>query len=100
MNDPKEILTEQVNKRFVNQKFLEEANLSIGTKVTIMHGSGVDSGKKGTIVDPRKEIKTDGRGVPTNIQGAYHPFDNKKEYAIRLDGGELISMFKERVKKA
>ena len=25
MNDPKEILTEQVNKRFVNQKFLNEA---------------------------------------------------------------------------
>lgn len=64
-----------------------------GTRVRVAAGSGLDSGKTGRIVRP-SEVKTDGRGIPTNVQGAYKPVDWKREVAIRLDDGTLITMFK------
>ena len=78
--------------------FLEESrtNLRVGKRVSIRYGSGTLSGKSGTIVNPR-EVKTDGKGVPTNVAGAYKPVDWSSEVAIRLDGGELVTMYKERV---
>jgi len=67
-------------------------------RVIVTHGSGTTSGKTGTVVSPR-EVKTDGRGIPTNIQGAYHPVDWDAEVAVRLDDGELITMYKERLSR-
>lgn len=71
-------------------------DFSVGNKVKISDGSGVDSNKTGVIVSPR-EIKTDGSGVPVNVQGAYKPVDWNREVAVRLDDGNLITMFKNRV---
>jgi NADPH-dependent glutamate synthase beta subunit-like oxidoreductase len=50
-------------------------------RVIVTHGSGTTSGKTGTVVSPR-EVKTDGRGIPTNIQGAYHPVDWDAEVSL------------------
>lgn len=74
----------------------ESTRFKVGDRVSVTHGSGVDSGKAGTVVNPR-EVKTDGRLVPTNIRGAYKPVDWKREVAVRLDNGELITMFKNRL---
>jgi len=65
----------------------------IGQRVVLSPNAGINSNKAGTIVDP-SEVKTDGRGIPTNVQGAYKPVEWKKEVAIRLDTGEIITMFK------
>ena len=73
-------------------------NFRPGDKVEIIHGSGVNSGKTGVIV-ARGEVKTDGRCVPTEIAGAYQPVNWSKEVAIRLDNGDLLTMFKDRVRK-
>jgi hypothetical protein len=67
----------------------------IGTRVTIAYCSGIHSGKLGAIVR-HTEIKTNGRGIP-ELSGHYKPIDWRKEYAVRLDNGELITMFKNRV---
>jgi len=75
------------------------ASFKPGDEVEIAINSGVDSGKRGTVVS-QQEVKVDGRGVPSNVEGAYKEVDWKKEVAIRLDDGELITMFKNRVKKA
>jgi len=75
------------------------AALKEGDRVKISGGSGVLSGKEGVVVD-KKTVKTDGRGIPTNVEGAYKPVDWNKEVAIRLDDGEIVTMFKNRVRKA
>jgi len=67
-----------------------------GTMVRIEQCSGVDSNKTGVIV-PWSEVRYNGRGVPSNIPGAYSPPDRKAEAPVRLDNGNLITMFKERV---
>lgn len=70
----------------------------VGNRVEIAINSGCLSGKKGIVVD-QKTVKTDGRGVPTNIPGAYKPVDWADEIAIKLDDGELTTMYKNRVKE-
>lgn len=70
--------------------------LEPGAKAVISEGSGIDSGKQVEVVN-RNLIKTDGRGIPTNVSGAYQPVDWKKEVAIRLPNGELGTMFKDRL---
>lgn len=69
-----------------------------GDRVEVVGLSGIDSGKQGVVVS-RREVKTNGRGVPTNIAGAYQPVDWNKEVAVRLDDGSLITMFKNRLDK-
>jgi len=69
-----------------------------GMRVKVSDGSGVDSNKTGVVVSPR-EVKTNGRGVPTNIQGAYKPVDWGREVAVKLDDGEIITMFKNRLSR-
>jgi hypothetical protein len=64
-----------------------------GTRVLITEGSGLDSGKAGVIV-PRTTVKTDHHLVPINVEGAYRPVDWRKEVAILLDDGTLITMFR------
>ena len=68
----------------------------IGDSAKISEGSGPDSGKEVTIVHPSK-IKTDGRGVPTNVSGAYKPIDWSKEHAVQYADGSYGTMFKNRL---
>lgn len=69
-----------------------------GTRVRVSACSGCDSGKVGVIV-PWSAVQTDGRGVPTNIAGAYRPVDRKAERPVKLDSGELILMYRNRLTK-
>lgn len=62
---------------------------TIGTRVQVSEGAGLDSGKVGTIITPR----LDHRGFPLYVHGAYKPFDRKREVYILTDGGEYIIMF-------
>lgn len=71
---------------------------SPGDKVRITDGSGIDSNKVVTVVSPNY-IKTDGSGVPTNVQGAYKPVDWSKEVAFQYDDGSFGTMFKNRLIK-
>jgi hypothetical protein len=68
----------------------------IGTRVKVSDGSGIDSGKEGIIVE-RSRVRTDGRGVPTNIIGAYKPVDWSRDVAVQLDNGSIITMPKNRL---
>lgn len=71
----------------------------IGDYVKVSECSGIDSGKIGVIVN-RSKVKTNYRGVPTNIMGCYKPVDWTTEVAIKVDEtNELITMFKNRIAK-
>jgi|CZCB01.1.fsa_nt_gi hypothetical protein len=59
---------------------------NIGDRVSVMIGSGIDSGKTGYIV-PNDTPK------PDYIKS----FDPKREVVIKTDAGEIITMFKNRV---
>lgn len=77
---------------------LSEETFKKGDRVRVSGGSGIVSTEKGIVVD-RSEVKTDGRSIPTNVQGAYKPVDWSKEVAVKLDSGDLITMFKSRLTK-
>jgi hypothetical protein len=49
-----------------------------------MHPKGL----KGTIVHPRN-IKIDGRGIPTNVPGVYKPTDWSRYVAVKWDNGKF-----------
>ena len=69
----------------------------VGTRVKVVEGSGLDSGKIGTVMDVR-DVRIRGDGVPL-LEGAYSPVDWKKEVPIKMDDGTKISMFKNRLIK-
>ena len=71
----------------------------IGTRVQVVGGSGIDSGKTGTIA-AFSEVMVDGRGIPINVKGAYKPVDWKRESAVRLDDGSLTTMFDNRLRRS
>lgn len=75
---------------------LKQAALRIGDQARISGGTGIDSDKIVTIVAP-SEVKTDGRGIPTNVAGAYKPVDFSREVAIKYDDGSIGTMFKNRL---
>ena len=84
----------------LKKKYIVAAKqMSVGDRVQIAINSGTLSGKKGVVID-KNLVKTDGRGVPTNIPGAYKPVDWNAEVAIQLDDGQLVTMFKNRVRPA
>lgn len=69
----------------------------IGSIYRIASGSGCLSGKIVTIVKS-SDIKTDHRGVPTNVMGAYRQIDWKAEVACCvLESQEYITMYKNRL---
>ena len=74
-------------------------DFKVGDKVRISHGSGVDSNKLVTIVDP-SNIKTNGQGIPTNVRGAYKPVDWDRESAIQYDDGSFGTMFNNRLTRS
>lgn len=57
-----------------------------GNKYRLSEGSGVGSGQTVRTVS-RDRIKTDGRGIPTNVEGAYKPVDWKREVAVQFEDG-------------
>lgn len=59
-------------------------------------GSGVNSGKCGDVVN-KAMLRTDGRSVPLDIEGAYKPL-RSDEVVLRLSNGRLIAMFKDRLR--
>ena len=65
-----------------------------GQRLCVAAVSGGFSSECGTVVS-RHEVRTDGRGVPRNVEGAYKPVNWRREVAVRLDNGELITMFKD-----
>jgi hypothetical protein len=71
--------------------------LRIGDRVRISCGSGTLSDKEGWIAD-RSLLRYRGDGVP-KLSGHYKPVDWKREYYIRLDSGEYVTMYKERLTK-
>lgn len=73
--------------------------LEPGAEVRIAEGTGVDSGKLARVVGP-DEVATDGRGVPTNVEGAYKPVDWSRDVAVRLADGRLIIVPKARLTSA
>jgi hypothetical protein len=73
-------------------------DINTGNKVEISQGSGIDSGKIGVVVGPGK-VKTNGRGIPTNIPGAYAPINWQSEVVIEFPDGSLSIMDKNRVRK-
>jgi hypothetical protein len=62
----------------------------------VSEGSGVASGKDVRIAH-HSEIKTNGRGVPTNIEGAYKPIDWKREAAVQYEDGKYDVLPKNRL---
>ena len=64
-------------------------------KVRVTEGSGLDSGKAGTIV-PKQRVPTDHRGIP-KLPGRYKPVNWREEHAVLLDDGVLTTMFKTRL---
>lgn len=80
-----------------NKEQITEGNIfSLGKRFRVIHGSGVDSNKIVTIVDKNK-ITTDGRGIPTNVQGAYKPVNWNIEVAIQYPDGKYGTMYKNRL---
>ena len=72
--------------------------LAVGQLVRVSEGSGTSSRRLARVVD-RREVRTDGRGIPTNVEGAYSPVDWRKETAIRfLDDRRLDTMWNERLR--
>jgi len=86
----------QAQNRGPKRKRRHRYTFTPGTRVQVSGGSGIDSDKQGVIVD-RSEVETDGRGIPTNISGAYKPIDWQEQVAVRLDNGSLITMYKDRL---
>jgi len=71
----------------------------VGSTV-VWHGGGVTpEGTKGTVVH-WSEIKTDGRGVPTEVDGAYHDAAYLKENGyvpVKLDSGKYDTWHTDRI---
>ena len=63
----------------------------VGKRVKVMEGvAGIRSGKEGIVV-PKRNVPTDGRGIP-KIEGHYDVM-KKDELAIVTDSGQLFTMF-------
>ena len=71
--------------------------MKIGDRVKISDGSGTLSGAEGWIAD-RSRLQYHGNGVP-NLDGHYKRADWKREFYIRLDSGEYVTMYKSRLTK-
>jgi hypothetical protein len=83
--------------KMIKECILEAINkFVVGQKAKISQGSGIDSGKVVTIVD-KSNIKVDGRGIPSNVSGAYKPVDWNSQVAIQYEDGKYGFMFKNRL---
>ena len=69
--------------------------LRVGQRVRVADCSGIDSNKEGVIISPSR-IRINGRGVP-ELPGHFKPADWKRERAVQLDDGNIITMFVDRL---
>ncbi len=60
--------------------------MKVGTKVQVSINIPMDGGKNGVVI-AKKDVKTDGHGIP-KITGHYKPMA-KNEVAVRLDNGKV-----------
>ena len=66
----------------------------VGSRVQVTEGAGIDSRRVGTVV-PRSVLKTDGSGIPRNVQGAYtkvSEYDWTRYRVVKYDNGEITIM--------
>jgi len=73
-------------------------DISVGDRVQVSEGSGTWSGIEAIVVD-QSNVETDGRGIPTNVPGAYQPVNWDEEVALQLEDGSIDVMFIDRLKK-
>ncbi len=66
--------------------------LQVGMRVQVSQGSGLASGKVGTVIDPRGHLN--GRG---HAPDGHTPFDHRRETMIRYEDGHIGSMFNNRL---
>jgi hypothetical protein len=66
-------------------KLVREA-INHGDEVQISDHYGLDRRQRGIVLHPNK-VRTNGRGVPTDVPGAYKPVDHKKEHVVKLHNG-------------
>jgi len=66
-------------------KLVREA-INHGDEVQISDHYGLDRRQRGIVLHPSK-VRTNGRGVPTDVPGAYKPVDHKKEHVVKLHNG-------------
>lgn len=77
---------------------LLEARFSVGSKLEISPGSGIDSGKMVTVVSISAiKMKQTGGGLIPDLPGFYKPVDWDNEVPIRFEDGRLGVMFKNRL---
>lgn len=69
----------------------------VGARVRVTEGSGIDSRKTGTVIDPRGNCPTDGHGVPQLGMGHYKPVEWSRESLIGFDDGHINTMFDNRL---
>jgi hypothetical protein len=75
----------------------EKPIVRIGTKLQVVEGSGLDSGKIGVVISPRDLLYTQ-RGVP-EIDGYYKPVDWEEEVPLQLEDNSIIIMTKHRLRE-
>lgn len=65
-----------------------------GMKVVVCDGSGLDSGRKGIVLNPLGYSQD---FIKRNEPGRYHPFDNRTECLIQDSNGKIFTMFNNRL---
>lgn len=81
----------------MQKRKLKEATFKAGDKATVVD-YGTMSNKVVTVVD-QKEIKTDGRGVPINVSGAYKEPNYKTHVPVKTRDGKFSLIPKKSLKK-
>lgn len=81
----------------MQKRKLKEATFKAGDKATVVD-YGTMSNKVVTVVD-QKEIKTDGRGVPINVSGAYKEANYKTHVPVKTRDGKFSLIPKKNLKK-
>lgn len=69
---------------------------TLGRRVKIVEGSGIDSGEVVTVVS-HTLIRVDGRGIPQNTEGDYRPVNWRNDVAVRFSNGRLAVWPKSRL---
>ena len=78
---------------------VSEAKFGPGDRVQVEpFVSGIHGGSRGTVLHPR-DIPVDHRGVPVLGAGHYKPVKWSEEHPIKLDNGQVITMYKNRLRK-
>ena len=70
-------------------------NKLLGKKVFVVDGSGLDSGRRGVVIDSRTFSQEQ---IKKFDWGRYHPFEHNKESIVKDGQGKLFTMFNNRLK--